>query len=92
MSYQCECLFTTSEKVDLVDHLLEVFDPGLSDLGTDGQVHAELTGPAKRMCSCGFAAPNWPAMDAHLLAAFVTPSGVGADGGKHSIALPAGYA
>jgi hypothetical protein len=89
MIYQCECPFTTSERADFIDHLLEVFDPGPSDLGTDGQAHAELAGPEKRMCSCGFAAPNWPAMDAHLLAAFVTPNGIGTDGGKHSTALPA---
>lgn len=88
MVYQCECLFTASEADDFMDHLLEVFDPGPSDLGTDGQAHAELTGPGKRACSCGFAAPNWPAMDAHLLAAFVTPDRIGTDGRKHASSLP----
>jgi hypothetical protein len=92
MSYQCECLFTTSEENDLIDHLLEAFDPGPTDLGTDGQAHAELAGPGKRACSCGYAAPDLPAMDAHLLAAFVTPGGTGTDGRKHSTALPAGHA
>jgi hypothetical protein len=91
MIYQCECLFKTSERADFIDHLLEVFDPGPSDLGTDGQAHTEMAGPGKRMCSCGFTAPNWPAaMDAHLLAAFVTPNGIGTDGKKHATALPAG--
>lgn len=97
MSYQCECGYAAEDKdvpakVDFIDHLLEAFDPGTSDLGTDGQAHAELTGPEERACSCGFVAPDWPAMDAHLLAAFVTPDGTGADGRKHSTALPAGYA
>jgi hypothetical protein len=97
--YQCECGYKAvadkegaPAEVNFIDHLLEAFDPSGSNLGTDGQVHSELTGPQKRTCSCGFAAPDWAAMDAHLLAAFVTPDGVGADGKKHSTALPAGYA
>jgi hypothetical protein len=87
MSYQCACLFTTSDRDTFTDHVLEVFNPG-DDIGTDGQVHAELA-DHERLCICGFTADSWPGLDAHLLAMFITPNGVGLDGVKHTTSLPA---
>jgi hypothetical protein len=87
MGYQCACLFTASDRDDLTDHILEAFSPA-DDIGTDGQVHAELAG-RQRACACGFAAASLPGLDAHLLAMFATPDGVGLDGIKHTSSLPA---
>ena len=87
-AYQCVCLFTASDAGDFADHLLEAFSP-MDDIGTDGQVHAELAG-YKFLCACGFAADELPDFDAHLLAAFVTPDSIGLDGRKHTASLPAG--
>jgi hypothetical protein len=87
MVYQCACRFTASNRDELADHILEAFSPA-DDIGTDGQVHAELAG-RQRACACGFAAASPPGLDAHLLAMFATPDGVGLDGSKHSSSLPA---
>lgn len=88
-SYQCECLFTTSEKADFIDHLLEVFDPGSSDLGTDGQVHAELTGPGPLERPSPYGGPAWFGAAAHQgdALASITPIRVGLvrTGGSHSV-------
>jgi hypothetical protein len=86
MGYQCACLFTVSDRDDFADHILEAFSPR-DDIGTDGQVHAELVG-RRCLCACGFAAASLPGLDAHLLAMFATPSGVGLDGIEHTSSLP----
>ncbi len=87
MTYQCECLFTTSDRGDFTDHVLEAFNPK-DDIGADGQVHHELA-DRTRECACGFTANHWDELDGHLLAASATPNGVGQDGLKHTTALPA---
>jgi hypothetical protein len=87
MSYQCECLFTTSDRDDFTDHILEAFNPK-DDIGADGQVHHERA-DRTRECACGFTANQWSELDRHLLAVFVPPNGVGQDGLKHTTSLPA---
>jgi hypothetical protein len=87
MIYQCECQFTTSDRDDFTDHILEAFNPK-DDIGTDGQAHHELA-DHKRACACGFTANQWDELDRHLLAMFVPPDGIGQDGLKHTTSLPA---
>ena len=84
--YACRCLFTTSDRDDFADHVLEAFNAS-DDIGTDGRTHAELAGEMYT-CACGYVAPSWPDLDRHLLAMFAPSSGIGTDGIKHTTSLP----
>jgi hypothetical protein len=93
---QCSCGYA-GEEDGFGDHLGEVFIPP-DDVGTDGQVHAEMhpdcvpAAPvdpgAPRLpgftCFCGFFAEESSDFDEHLLAAFTTADRVGTDGTRHA--------
>jgi len=79
-------LFTTSDRDDFVDHVLEAFN-ARDDIGTDGRAHAELA-DEMYTCACGYVAPGWPDLDRHLLGMFAPSSGIGTDGIKHTTSLP----
>lgn len=52
------------------------------DMGTDGQVHLELTAGLK--CQCGFTAVGPEGLDEHFRAVFPSPADrIGRDGHRH---------
>jgi hypothetical protein len=93
---QCSCGYADEED-GFGDHLGEAFIP-TDDVGTDGQVHAEMppdcvpaTGAhldAPRLpgftCLCGFFTEESSDFDEHLLAVFITADRVGTDGTRHA--------
>jgi len=93
---QCSCGFAGGED-GFGDHLGEAFIPP-DDVGTDGQIHAELhpdcipaagTHPdVPRLpgftCLCGFSAEESSDFDEHLLAVFITSDRAGTDGTRHA--------
>jgi hypothetical protein len=93
--YRCSCGFAIDDPDESGDHYRLAFARD-DDIGTDGRVHAELTGDHARatgcypdtvpryVCACGFAADDTPQFDDHLLIAFITPDGTGTDGDKHA--------
>lgn len=86
----CACGYMAASPEDLTDHLGEQFIPA-DDTAADGRVHAETardqdaTEPARAdwKCLCGFGAPDLADFDAHLVAVFTPPDGIGADGRRH---------
>lgn len=89
--HQCACGFLAGTPEELADHLGEMFIPAgatpAGDMAGDGQRHAELHRPGADgtfwECLCGFATVEMRALDAHLLAVFTPPDGIGADGRYH---------
>jgi hypothetical protein len=89
-AWRCACGYAAASREDLADHLGEQFIPA-DDAGAGGQAHAEgarepdATGLARAGWEClgGFDAPDLAGFDAHLLAVFTPPSGIGADGRGH---------
>jgi hypothetical protein len=100
--FHCSCGFAVDDADEFGDHLRIVFAPD-DDTGTDGQVHAEVTGgyargtgrfPAgsplpRHVCRCGFAADDTAEFDDHLLLVFVPPDGIATDGDRHVAVNPA---
>jgi hypothetical protein len=93
---RCACGYEAASTEDLTDHLGEQFIPA-DDTDAGGQVHAEAVreqatteqgttelARADWRCLCGFGAPDLPGFDAHLLAVFTPPDGIGADGHHHA--------
>ena len=81
---ECSCGFEATDDYSLSDHLGEVVIP-LNDLAPDGQVHAEAAqdnGPSAA-CLCGVTPRTADDLDAHLLAAFTPPDGIGLDRQRH---------
>jgi len=87
---RCACGYEPAGPRDMADHLGEVFTP-LDDVAADGRAHAEAAREVtfgSLACVCGFvpagALPDSAdELDAHLLAAFTPPDGVGLDGQRH---------
>jgi hypothetical protein len=94
--YHCSCGFAIDDPCEFGDHFRLAFEVS-DDIGIDGCVHTELaddhvraagrypdTVPLPRYaCACGFAADDTAEFDDHLLIAFITPDGIGTDGGRH---------
>jgi hypothetical protein len=93
---QCSCGYA-GQDTEFAEHLGEVFIPA-DDIGIDGKAHAEMAAgraPAAARhpgaprvpgltCLCGFFTEEPAALDDHLLAMFITPDQVGADGARHA--------
>ena len=82
--FHCACGFAIDNPDEFGDHIRLAFARD-DDIGTDGQVHADLAGgPARRHeCACGFTTTDTPEFDDHLLIMFATPDGIGTDGQRH---------
>jgi hypothetical protein len=76
---QCSCGFKEIGDEEIIDHLLNVFEP--KDHGdNDGLVHEERD---PLTCACGFAAITAEELGSHLLKAFTPDDAIGRDGQKH---------
>ena len=87
--FHCSCGFAIDDADEFGDHIRLAFTRD-DDIGTDGQVHADLAGGSRRshgspqhVCACGFPSDDTPEFDDHLLIMFVTPDGVDTDGKRH---------
>lgn len=76
---KCSCGFAELPDERLIDHLLEVFEPGDS-IGSDGEVHGESS---LLRCCCGTVSTTTETLDEHLLKIFTPDDAIGRDGQKH---------
>jgi hypothetical protein len=83
-AFHCSCGFAIDDADEFGDHIRLVFARD-DDIGTDGQVHADLAGgPANgHQCACGLTTTDLAEFDDHLLIVFVTLDGIGTDGERH---------
>jgi hypothetical protein len=83
-AFHCSCGFAIDDPDEYGDHFRLAFAVD-DDIGTDGQVHADLVGGSvgRHECACGFTTAGTPEFDDHLLIMFVTPDGFGTDGQRH---------
>jgi hypothetical protein len=95
--HQCACGFLADAREELADHLGEMFVPAdtspAGDVASDSQRHAELSrrdaDGTLWECLCGLVGAETQALDAHLLAVFTPPDGIGHDGRYHQGREPA---
>jgi hypothetical protein len=83
-AFHCSCGFAIDEAEEFGDHFLAVFDRE-DDIGTDGHVHAEVSGGHKKplVCACGFQAADAPEFDDHMLLVFTPSDNRGNDAERH---------
>ena len=76
---QCSCGFRELGDEEIIDHLLNVFEPE-DHRGTDSLVHEERD---RLVCACGFVAITTEELDSHFLKVFRPDDASGRDGQKH---------
>ncbi|HUN37677.1 MAG TPA: hypothetical protein VMU95_37260 [Trebonia sp.] len=84
LATRCACGFERQEDEEVIDHLLELFDPE-DAIGADGQAHMEM---AYLACACGFKTTHGADLDYHFLVVFTPPGQVGTDGRRHEPTTP----
>jgi hypothetical protein len=83
---RCQCGYQSSDELDFLDHLQEVFIP-LDGIAPDGRLHDE--GQSTLSCLCGFHAATAGELDAHFNAVFTPGDRIGLDGREHGAPLSA---
>jgi hypothetical protein len=79
---RCTCGFTELADEQMIDHLLQVFEPD-DHIGNDGLAHEERQ---PLTCACGLTASTPGALDAHMLQAFTPDDAKDRDGQLHELA------